>query len=87
MSLDQLEATLPNAKSVSLVVSWFGTDLRAGNCQIKPGVEVATKTTSPLTWRVAGVTRSGAHVVSEKDGRRLTVARPRIKRSSLPSRI
>jgi hypothetical protein len=69
VALDQLEATLPNARSASLVVSWFGTDLRAGHCQVRPGVETATKTTTPMTWSVAGVTRGAAHLVSTKDGR------------------
>jgi len=48
----------------SLVVAWFGNDLRAGNCSIKPGVEVATKATSPKTWTVNGVARAAAHLVS-----------------------
>lgn len=69
VSIDQLEAALPNAKSASLVVSWFGTDLRAGECQIRPGVEQTAKATTPLSWSVAGVGRSGAHVVSQRDGR------------------
>ena len=67
--IDQLAATLPNAKSASLVVSWFGSDLRAGNCLIKPGVEDAVKVTTPVAWSVAGVTRAGAYVVSQNDGR------------------
>lgn len=69
VSLDQLQATLPNATSVSLVVSWFGTDLRAGECRIRPGVELATKNTTPVAWSVAGVGRAGAHLVSTKDDR------------------
>lgn len=69
VAIDQLEATLPNAKSLSLVVSWFGTDLRAEHCQLRPGVEVAAKTTSPMTWSVAGLAREDAHLVSLKDGR------------------
>jgi hypothetical protein len=69
VAIDQLESTLPNARSVSLVVSWFGTDLRAAHCQVRPGVETATKTTSPMTWSVAGVTRASAHLVSTKEGR------------------
>ena len=68
-SIDQLEATLPNAKSASLIVSWIGDDLRAGSCQLKPGVELASNVTTPLTWSVAGLDRSEAHVVSLKDGR------------------
>ena len=69
VSIDQLEATLPNARNVSLVVSWFGTDLRAGVCQLKPGVENASKVTNPVAWKVAGETRATAYVVSQRDGR------------------
>jgi len=63
-SLDNLNSSAPAVQNVSLVVSWFGFDLRAGNCQMKPGVETATKTTAPKTWGVNGVTRSGAHLIS-----------------------
>lgn len=69
VSIDQLQATLPNAASVSLIVSWFGTDLRAGQCELKPGVETATKTTTPQSWSVAGVSRSSAYLISLKDER------------------
>ena len=68
-SMDQLAATLPNVQSASLIVSWFGTDLRAGQCEIRPGVERSAKDTRPLRWGVGGVTRSGAHVVSRRGGR------------------
>jgi Gene Transfer Agent (GTA)-like protein/putative tail protein len=64
--LDRLETALPNVESVSLVASWFGTDLRAGNCQIKRGVENTTKITSPKSWMVNGVDRASAHVVSQE---------------------
>ena len=37
-SLKQLNEELPNCGSVSLVVSWFGSDLRCGQCQIRPKV-------------------------------------------------
>jgi len=67
--IDQLQATLPNAHAASLVVSWFGTDLRAGSCQIVPGIENATTQTEPLQWSVAGRTRATAYQVSLKDGR------------------
>ena len=69
VGIDQLEAMLPNANSISLIVSWFGTDLRAGHCELKPGVEVAQKTTRPMTWSVAGLSRAAGHLVSTKDGR------------------
>jgi hypothetical protein len=68
VSLDQLQAQLPRVESVSLVVSWFGSDLRAGSCQIRPKVELAGKATTPA-WSVAGITRGAAQVVSGQDGR------------------
>ncbi len=63
-ALDQLQAAAPNLISISLVVSWFGTDLRAGNCQIKPGIENTVKVTAPKSWAVNGVTRGNAYVIS-----------------------
>ena len=56
-------------RSVSLVVSWFGDDLRCGQCRLRPGVENREKVTSPHTWSVAGVGREGAHLVSQVEGR------------------
>jgi hypothetical protein len=64
VALEQLKAELPNVTRVNLVVGWFGDDLRCGECVIRPGVEVATKLTTPLEWRVAGVDREHAYVVS-----------------------
>ncbi|MCH9806773.1 MAG: glycoside hydrolase/phage tail family protein [Alphaproteobacteria bacterium] len=69
VAIDQLEDDLPNVNRVSFVVSWFGTDLRAGQCKIKPGVEVAAKTTTPQDWSAGGVDRAGAHLVSKRNGR------------------
>ncbi len=67
-SLDQLAAQCPNQKRVSLVVGWFGDDLRASHCRVKPGVERRGKPTSPITWSVAGLDRGDAHLISEVDG-------------------
>lgn len=67
-SLDALEALCPNLKRVSLVVSWFGDDLRAGSCAIEPRVETTTKKTDGATWSVAGVSRADAKTVSRVDG-------------------
>ena len=64
VSLDRLEAMVPSVKSASLVVSWFGDDLRAGNCKIRPKVELPQKNTSP-EWSVNGVDRGDALVVSQ----------------------
>jgi hypothetical protein len=69
VAIDQLQAALPNAGSVSLVVGWFGDDLRAGACQLRPGVDSADKITAPLTWSVAGVSRAAAHLVSLHEDR------------------
>ncbi|MEL7048021.1 MAG: glycoside hydrolase/phage tail family protein, partial [Pseudomonadota bacterium] len=69
VSMDQMAYGLPDVQNASLVVSWFGTDLRAGVCEIRPGVEQAQKSTSPWTWTVSGVDRSAAHLVSLRDGR------------------
>ncbi len=67
-SLDALEALCPNLKRVSLVVSWFGDDLRAGSCTIAPRVEVAVKATEGAVWSVAGLDRESAQVVSLSGG-------------------
>lgn len=63
-SLDELQALCPNLKRVALVVSWFGTDLRAGHCRIVPGVEVAAREAESSEWSVAGIARGAAHLVS-----------------------
>ncbi|HRX34912.1 MAG TPA: glycoside hydrolase/phage tail family protein [Aestuariivirga sp.] len=68
MSLDQLTATCRNLKGASLVVAWFGTDLRCGTCEVKPGVEVADKITDPESWIVNGIARADAYLVSSSGG-------------------
>ncbi|MBV9077644.1 MAG: glycoside hydrolase/phage tail family protein, partial [Methylobacteriaceae bacterium] len=67
-SLDALQALCPNLRSVSLVVSWFGDDLRAGACTVAPRVDLAGKTTQGAEWRVAGLTRATAREVSRAGG-------------------
>ena len=68
VSLDQLVMQLPNVRRVNLVVGWFGTDVRAGHCRIRPGVERRGKVTAPYNWSVAGEDRSEAYVVSQIAG-------------------
>lgn len=36
LSMDGLQSVLPEVKWISLITSWFGSDLRLGECQIKP---------------------------------------------------
>ncbi|MFT3809257.1 MAG: glycoside hydrolase/phage tail family protein [Micropepsaceae bacterium] len=69
LSLDQLQAALPNVKRVALVVTWFGDDLRCGLCRIRPGVEQHLKRTVGGAWSVAGIAREDAYVVSDDEGR------------------
>ncbi|MBN8552274.1 MAG: glycoside hydrolase TIM-barrel-like domain-containing protein [Caulobacterales bacterium] len=68
VSLDQLQTQLPNLKRVTLVVSWFGQDLRCGHCEVRPRVDRQAKDTAGQFWRVCGITRAAAQVVSEADG-------------------
>lgn len=68
-AMDELETALPNARAVSLVVSWFGSDLRAAECEVRPKVEMAHKVTWPGAWSVAGITRATAQTVSEVEGK------------------
>ncbi len=49
-SLGELDAALPNRAAVSLIVTWFASDLRAGSCQIVPKVETNLKTVTPVDW-------------------------------------
>ncbi|OYU75332.1 MAG: hypothetical protein CFE32_14690, partial [Alphaproteobacteria bacterium PA3] len=69
VSLDNLARDLPRVDHVSLVVAWFGTDLRAGQCRIEPRVDQRFKPTHPRLWRVAGFSRADANLVSSVDGR------------------
>lgn len=68
VSLDQLEADLPNVERVALTVGWFGDSVLAGDCKIRPGVETRIRTTIPSDWSVAGESRAGAYLISQVDG-------------------
>ncbi|ODS56785.1 MAG: hypothetical protein ABS40_08285 [Agrobacterium sp. SCN 61-19] len=67
-SLDELQALCPDLESVALVVAWFGTDLRAGDCRVLPGVEVGYRNEESRPWSVAGLARGDAYVVSRHSG-------------------
>lgn len=68
-SLDQLQALCPNLTGVNLVVSWFGDDLRAGECTIAPRVDQPFKETDGGVWRVAGLARAQTRLVTWIEGR------------------
>lgn len=67
-SLDELQAVCPGLRHVSLVVSWFGSDLRCGECEIRPKVETAQRNLEQPDWRVSGVSRAEAQLVSRVNG-------------------
>ena len=68
-AIDDLEAQLPQCRSILLVTAWFGDDLRCGECRIRPGVETRDKITHPLTWSAAGEDRATAWLVTQEEGR------------------
>lgn len=67
VSLRELDRVAPNLNSVSLIVAWHGTDLRVGECRIKPKVERYNKVTDPVEWRVGAETRETAERTSRID--------------------
>ena len=69
MALDNLVQEAPGCGAVSLVVSWFGTDLRCGECRVTPRVEQSARDGQEMPWRVSGIGRPEAGVVSSVDGR------------------
>jgi hypothetical protein len=80
VSLNQLPDSLPSNKSVNLVISWFGTDLNIGDCEILPKAKnnyafyehpykkVDESTFNNYDWSVNGVNRVNGTVVSTTNG-------------------
>ena len=67
-SLTQLRQELPRCGAVSLVVSWFGDDLRCGSCTVRPKVEQKT-TEGTMPWQAGGIDRGAAGQIARLDGR------------------
>jgi hypothetical protein len=67
-SLDELQATCPNLQHVALIVAWFGDDLRAQHCRVRPCVTSANGGGLSSGWIVSNLPRSAAPVVSTHDG-------------------
>lgn len=68
-SIAALNEELPACGSVSLVVSWFGNDLRCGSCDVKPLVEQRGVDGDPMPWRVADIGRAEAGLVPRLEDR------------------
>ena len=67
VSLAQMQGDLPGCESVSLVVSWFGDDLRCGSCAIAPKVEQAEVDGVPMAWSVSGAGRGAVPLMSRDE--------------------
>ncbi len=68
-SVEALTEELPQCQAVSLIVSWFGDDLRAGVCRLRPKVEQADVDGDNMQWSVAGLSRADAQQVAKIEGR------------------
>ncbi|WP_102109366.1 baseplate multidomain protein megatron [Oceaniglobus roseus] len=68
-SLEALTGELPRCGAASLVVSWFGNDLRCGRCEIRPLVEQTEVEVPAMPWRAGGLARAEAGRVPLKEGR------------------
>ncbi len=68
-SLDALDEELPNCGSVTLVVSWFGDDLRCGDCTLRPKVEQQDVDADAMPWSAGGIGRAAATLVPQIEGR------------------
>ena len=68
-SMEALRDEGPNVKATSLVVSWFGNDLRAFACDLKPKVEQTLDDGVGMPWRVSGLSRASAEEIVQVDGR------------------
>src|SRR5665213_433265 len=68
VSLNQLQDSCSNVGMTSLVVAWFGNDLRCGQCQIMPGTDDPSKLVNGDLWVVSGISRDQAHAISTVNG-------------------
>lgn len=68
-SLKMLNEELPNCETVSLVVSWFGDDLRCGECSVQPKVASRYVEGREMRWKVSGASRADVAEVPKLDGR------------------
>ncbi len=68
-SLRQLDRELPKCGAVSVIVSWFGDDLRCGTCTVRPKVEQTAVDGTGMAWRAGGIGRAQALPVARLDGR------------------
>ncbi|KQI72698.1 host specificity protein [Loktanella sp. 5RATIMAR09] len=68
VSMNAMQAALPQCGAVALPVTWFGNDLRCGTCAIQPKTVQGLTDAGAMPWRVSGKTRSAAGTVTVSDG-------------------
>ena len=68
-SLETMTVEMPALEAVSLVVSWFGDDLRCGSCTVRPKVESNSIEGENMPWRVSTLGRGTAEVIAQERGR------------------
>jgi len=68
-SIDRLRIEAPDCRATSLIVSWFGDDLRCGDCTIRPKVEQAQVDGAEMPWRVSDLTRTQAQIIARLESR------------------
>ena len=66
-SVARLGAEAPGCAAVSLILGWFGDDLRCGQCTLRPKVEHHDADGAEMPWRVAGLARADAGLVPRDD--------------------
>ncbi|MCV6586315.1 MAG: glycoside hydrolase/phage tail family protein [Marinibacterium sp.] len=68
-SVRDLSDELPRCDGVSMIVSWFGDDLRCGDCEIRPKVERRVFDGKDMPWVVSSLPRSAAAEIEQIDAR------------------
>ena len=69
-SLRDLRNELPACSATSLIVTWFGSDLRCDNCLIQPKCEQTTHESTNMPWQVSDRTRANAKQVRRNENGR-----------------
>jgi hypothetical protein len=68
-AMEMLSEELPHCDSASLVVTWFGNDLRCDSCEIVPKFERREVEGGNMPWTVSDRTRFNGQEIAKKDGR------------------
>ena len=67
VAMDALQGDLPACGSVVVPVAWYGDDLRCADCALAPLVGSTQQDASAMPWRVSGIRRRDAGLMT-RDG-------------------